>query len=107
MMKMRHAKWDHRVPPERLFEDGRHVWQQWLISKVRKTVIANNGINLCLRLSLHIRIENHRKDERMEHGHGLRSNMIRLVYGDYYRIMGTKKLTVSCAPGTGECSKNK
>jgi hypothetical protein len=86
--EMRHAKWDHGVPAEGLLEDGRHVWQQRLISKVRKAVIANYGINLCLRFSLHIRVENHRKEERMEHRHSLRSNIV-LVY--HYRIHGYNK----------------
>lgn len=100
---MQRAKWDRGVPAECLLENGRHVRQQWPVSEVREAFLANYCVNLCLRFALHLRIEDHREEERMKHRHGLRRNMASV----YHDRNVERILTVSCAPSMGGYDKNK
>jgi hypothetical protein len=61
------TQWYHGVPTERLLENGRHVWQQRLVTEIGKAVLAHYRVYFHLRFALHLGIEDHREEERMEY----------------------------------------
>jgi hypothetical protein len=62
---------NHGMPAERLFQNGRHIRQLRAVAKIGKSVFAYHRVDFRLRFALHLRIEGHREEERVEHRHSL------------------------------------
>ena len=61
-------------PPKGLLDDCVQIRQRVPVTEVGKTVVANDSVQLRMRLPLYIGIEGHSETECLESGSGLRRN---------------------------------
>ncbi len=76
LLRRRRTHRDSRMPSEHFLERSFYIWQATPIGKGRQLIVANDGIDLSLSLSLYFRVKDHGQKEAVNQRSGLRQFIV-------------------------------